>query len=124
MVDDLDVGGEGRGKALEVERRHVGGDRARRRRGARACRAVGEQLGVALVQARDGVAQVIVRELLGAPASPVRVDLDQYEVLVRHGPTSKRRARRTRSTTSDRRHSASASPSVASGSCANVGSSP
>ena len=88
VVDERDVGGERRGVAIEVGRRHHGRDRARRRRGAGACRAVGEQLGVAFVQPRDGVAQAILGELLDPPASSLRVDLDHDDLLESYGPTS------------------------------------
>ncbi len=47
-----------------------GRDRARRRRGAGALGAVGEELGVALVQAGDGVAEPVGGEDLGPPAPP------------------------------------------------------
>ena len=63
--------------AIEVERRTHRRDRARRRRGAGARRALGEELGVALVQAGDGVAQPVGGEDLGPPAPSLRVDLDQ-----------------------------------------------
>ena len=57
------------------------------RRGAGALGAVGEQLGIALVQPGDGVAQVVVGEDLEPLASPLRIDLDQHHVieLVRAG---------------------------------------
>ena len=51
VVDELDGGRERRGVAIGVERSHDRRDRARRRRGAGARGAVGEELGVALVQA-------------------------------------------------------------------------
>ena len=78
-------------EAIEVGQRSSGHrrDRARRRRGARALGAVGEELGVALVQAGDGVAQPVGGEDLGPPASPLRVDLDQDDA-----PRSRRRRRR------------------------------
>ena len=52
-------------------------------------RAVGQQLGVALVQARDGVAEVIVREVLEAPASARRHRPRSDDALV--APTDRRR---------------------------------
>src|SRR5207244_1986759 len=48
-------------------------DRARRRRGAGAFRAVGEELGVALVQPGDGVAKPLGREYLDPPATALLV---------------------------------------------------
>ena len=56
-------------------------DRARRRRGAGARGAVGEELGVALVQPGDGVAEPVGGEDLAAPASSLRVDLDQDDIV-------------------------------------------
>ena len=69
VVDELDVGRERRGVAIEVRRSQQRRDRARRRRGAGALGAVGEELGVALVQPGDGVAQAVGGEDLGPPAS-------------------------------------------------------
>ncbi len=69
VVDELDVGRERRAVAIEVERSQQRRDRARRRRGAVALGAVGEELGVALVQPGDGVAQPVGGEDLGPPAS-------------------------------------------------------
>ena len=65
VVDELDGGRERRGVAIEVERSDHRRDRARRRRGAGALGAVGEQLGVALVEAGDGVAEAVGGEELG-----------------------------------------------------------
>ena len=61
VIDELDGGRERRGAAIEVERSQHRRDRARRRRGAGALGAVGEQLGVALVQPDDGVAEAVGR---------------------------------------------------------------
>ncbi len=85
-----------RGRTVPSMRR----DRARRRRGAGARGAVGEELGVALVQPRDGVAQLVGGEDLGPPASPLRVDLDQDDLLALVGADIEPRCRRTRSPTS------------------------
>ena len=82
MVDDLDVWGKDSRQVLEVERHHVGGDRACRRRGAGTCRALGKYLSVALIQPRDAVAQAIVRELLEASPSRVAIDLQQIDAFV------------------------------------------
>src|SRR5207249_3824465 len=57
------------------------GDRARGRGGALALGAVGQELRIALVQARDRVAEVVGGELLFASMSTLRVDLDQYDPL-------------------------------------------
>src|SRR5439155_23361696 len=66
---------------IGVERSQYRCDRARRRRGAGACGAVGEEMGVAYVQAGERAAQAVRGEGLGPPASPPRVALDQNELL-------------------------------------------
>ena len=81
VVDDLDGGCERGGEAIEVDRSQHRRDRARRRRGAGARGAVGEEVGVALVQPDDGVAQPVGGEALDPPASSLRVDLDQSDSL-------------------------------------------
>src|SRR5262249_17623105 len=85
MVDHLDIGPDRRGPAIEIgwpeERRH----RARRRRGAAARGAVGEQLGVALVQPGDGIAQAVGGEDLAPRAPSLPVDLDQLDGLALEG---------------------------------------
>ncbi len=81
VVDDLDGRCGHRGEAIGVERPPDRRDRARRRRRAGARGTVGEELGVALVQADDGVAQAIGREQLGPPATSARVDFVQGELL-------------------------------------------
>ena len=55
--------------------------RSRRRRRARALGPVGQQLGVALVQADDGVAQMLGGEALVPPPLPLGVDLEQSDYL-------------------------------------------
>ncbi len=79
VVDDLDVGCDRGGIAIEVERRHPP-DRARRRRRAGARGAVGEELGVALVQAGDGVAQPVGGEALPPSDSSLRVGLGDNDL--------------------------------------------
>ena len=85
VVDDLDAGCERRGVAIGVPRSQIGRGRTRRSRGAVACGAVGQELGVALVQPRNGIAQSIGGEELAAPASPLRVDLGQGDFFQLHG---------------------------------------
>ena len=81
-VDELDVRREPLRRAIGVERSAACvRDRARRRRGAGALGAFGEQLGVALVEAGDGVAEAVGGEDLGPPASSLGVDLDQDDLL-------------------------------------------
>ena len=118
VVDDLDGGRERRGAAIEVERSQQRRDRARRRRGAGARGAVGEELGVALVQARDGVAEAVGGEDLGAPAPALRVDLEQ--TMISRLDRRRRRSVAPRSPLADVDSAARARASrrgVASGSC-------
>src|SRR5262249_10514298 len=72
-----DIGGHRRGLVIEVERSNLRCDRAGGRGDAPPLGAVWEQLGVALVQADDGVAQPVGGEVLGPPAAPGWVDLDE-----------------------------------------------
>ena len=81
VVDELDGGREDRGPAIEVMWSQHHRDRARRRRGAGACGPVGEEVGVALVQAGDGGAEPVGGEDLGPPASPMWIDLDQDDLV-------------------------------------------
>src|SRR5262249_28990019 len=75
MVEDLHGRWEGAGPAIELDREaHDRRDQPRGRRGAGAGGAVGEQLDVALVQPRDGVAQAVGGEGLDPPESSVPVD--------------------------------------------------
>ena len=80
-VDELDGRRERGSPALDVRRSHQRSNRTLRRRGAGACRAVGEEVGVALVQADDGVAQAIGCEQLRLSATALGVDLDQNDLL-------------------------------------------
>ncbi|MGH7339952.1 MAG: hypothetical protein ACREKH_05615, partial [Candidatus Rokuibacteriota bacterium] len=82
MVDGLDVWCErqlhvAHGKHLPREP----GDRARRRRAPGARGTFGKQLGKALVQPDQGVAQPIGGEDLEPPAETLRVDLDEKDIL-------------------------------------------
>ena len=81
VIGEFDGRPDRPGVASKVVRAHVRRDRARRRRGAGAFGSVGEELGVALVESGDGVAQLVGGEVLGPPASPLRVDLDQMDLL-------------------------------------------
>src|SRR5262249_30887244 len=85
VVDELDVGPNGRGPAIEVGLPEEGRDRARRCRGAVARGALGEQLGVALVEADDGVAKAVGGEDLAPRAASLSVDLDQLDGLALKG---------------------------------------
>src|SRR5262249_7849214 len=76
VVDGLDGGSERRGKALDLGRSREGRGRSRRREGAGGLGALGKELGVALVQASDGVAEMVRGEALVPPAPPLCVDLD------------------------------------------------
>src|SRR5262249_26974293 len=93
VVDELDGWVERRGEAIEADRPDQRRDRPRRCCGAGARGAVGEQLGVALVEPDDGVAQVIWAEDLAPPVSPLRVDVAQYELLPLVGTDIERPAR-------------------------------
>ena len=80
MVDGDDARRErgsealGVGGAVVVRR-----DRARRAGGARSCGPLGEQLGMTLVQADDGVAEAIRSEHLLAERQSVRIGLQQRD---------------------------------------------
>src|SRR5262249_30475300 len=76
VVDGLDGGGGPGGKALDRGRSGEGRGRSRGRDGAGALGAFGKELGVALVQAYDGVAEMVRGEALVPPAPPLCVDLD------------------------------------------------
>ena len=97
VVDELDAGRERPAVGRSRQRQ----DRARRRRGAGALRAAGEDVGVAFVQAGDGVAQPVDGEDLTPPASPLYVDLDQNDLFsligadieLRTGKAARRRRR-------------------------------
>ena len=78
VVNGLDGGSKRHGDVIKAERSpDSAADRTRRHRARRARGAVRKELGVALVQARDGVAQSVGGEHLGPPLSSARVDLDQ-----------------------------------------------
>jgi len=77
VVDDLGGGREKR--MIRLPRLHPR-HRACGRRSAGALGAVGEELGVALVEPDDGVAQPFDREDLAPAAPPLRVDLGQLDV--------------------------------------------
>ncbi len=86
VVDRHEVRREHRRHAIErVWRRHHDAQRSRRRRGAAPLRALGQQLGVARVETRDGIAEMIGSEDLRAAAEPGFIDLEELErfVLVR-----------------------------------------
>src|SRR5262250_3532539 len=80
VIDELDVVCEQRVAVTEVEAEERR-DQTRRRRGALALGAVGEELGVALVQTRDGVAQAVGSEVFAAPPPSLLVDLEKREDL-------------------------------------------
>jgi len=82
VVDVLHGGCKRRGPAIEIEPFLESGERAHRRRGADAFWTVGEEVGVALVQPGDGVAQPVLGEDLEPSSLPLRVDLDQNDCLV------------------------------------------
>src|SRR5205807_1919872 len=67
MVEALETGSKRRGPAIKVEWSYHRRDRARRRGGARAFASLGKELGIALVQAHDGVSNAIDSERLTAP---------------------------------------------------------
>src|SRR5215470_17663058 len=80
MVDVLDVGCERARQAIGIEPSLQELCRgARRRRGAGAFGAVGEDLGVALIEPGDGVTQPIGGEDLAPPLPSLRVDLDRTD---------------------------------------------
>src|SRR5215468_7748317 len=79
MVDELEGRGHRGGVAIEVKRSGHRRDRARRRGGAGARRAVGEYLGIALIEPGDGIAQPIAGEDLAPPLPSLRVDLDRTD---------------------------------------------
>src|SRR5437867_2364979 len=81
VLCELDIGGQGGSAGLLVERGQHRRNRACRCRDAGALRAVGEEVGVALVQAGDRLAQPLGGEDLGSPASPMWIDLDQNDLV-------------------------------------------
>src|SRR5262249_45763962 len=92
VVDVVHEWGERRSAAIEVDRSRIHCYGPRRRRGAGAFRAIGEERGVALVEPDDGVAQVVAGEEFAPPASALGVDLDQRELLDLVGPDIERLA--------------------------------
>ena len=81
MVEVLDGGGVRPGVGIGVERPQHRRDRARGRRGAGALGALGEQLGVALVQPHDGVGEAVGGEELAPTEAPAFVGLDDADRL-------------------------------------------
>ena len=79
VIGELDGRRERRGPAIGVVRPEYRRDGTRRRRGASALGAVGEELGVALVEARDGVAEAIGGEDLEPPHQRFPIDLEEVE---------------------------------------------
>src|SRR5262249_51419699 len=77
VVDDFDGRSERGGVAIWIEPAQHRSDRARRRCGAGTLGAVGEQLGVPLVESHDGLGQAVDGEALGTPAETLFVDLVQ-----------------------------------------------
>jgi hypothetical protein len=75
VVDHLDLGRER--PAVRVFAQHSHGASDRRR--SLALGAGGQVLGIALVQAHDGIAQVVERKDLAAPQPPLVVHLDEVE---------------------------------------------
>jgi len=82
VVDAIDIRREYRGHAIDIARPEHRRHRSRRCRRACALGAVGGEVGVALVQSGDGVAQPVLGEDLRPPASPLHVGLDQDDFLV------------------------------------------
>jgi hypothetical protein len=81
MVDGLDVGREPRTVAIDVEWPQTRRDRPRRRHGSGARRTFGEELGVPLVQPGNGFTEPVGGEIFAAPASSLRVDLHDSDLL-------------------------------------------
>ncbi len=100
VVDELDGGRERRRPA--IERPAVPASPRPSAPSPRRGRAPGrrEELGVALVQPGDGVAQPVGGEDLAPPASPLRVDLDQNDLARSRRRRHRTRRRRSRSPTS------------------------
>jgi hypothetical protein len=82
VVGELDVRRERRGIAIGVRGPEQRRERARRRRGTVARGAVGEELGIPLVQPGERSTQPVGRPLLGPPTSPVRIGFDQNDPFV------------------------------------------
>src|SRR5215813_6816974 len=80
MVDDLYGRRERPDDPIEVDRAGERCNRACRCRSTVAFWSSGKQLGVALVQTGDGVAQVVGGEDLTPLPSPLSVDLDEVDV--------------------------------------------
>src|SRR5262249_26281033 len=79
-IDGLYVGSVCRGVAIGIEGPGIGWDGARGPRGAGARGPGREDLGVALEQAGDGVAQPVAREAFDPPAPSLHIDLDDVDV--------------------------------------------
>ena len=83
VIDRLEVGGEHGRPAIEIALRpHLRSHRACRRRRALTLRALGQQLGVALVEAGNRIAEAVGREHLCVPAETALVDLEELDPLV------------------------------------------
>ena len=118
VVDELHFRRQGGAIAVRVERSQHGGDRACRRCCASTLGTIGEDLSVALVEARDGITEVILRETARSAGVARACRARAAEMSSRsYGPTSKVLPDAPLDDV-DRRNSARVSPSVAKGSCA------
>src|SRR5262249_47190032 len=81
VIDALDVGCPRRRLTIEIEWADGRRDRSRHRGGAGTRGAVWQEVGIAVVEPDDGIAHAVGGERLPPSPSPVRIDLDQVQLL-------------------------------------------